>query len=123
MKIVEQIGHQGDTQWYLIDSIPNIAKKVEKQFIAASEQSGSVHALGGNYDMYEYEEGFILDVKEECILNHTFEQNIKAEDGLNKTSILPKKDHRHSLIVPGKYFVGIQRRYDPFNKLWSKVID
>ncbi len=52
--ILEQTGHQGDTQWYLIDKLPSGAKKTSKQFIAASEQTGNVHALSGNYDMYEY---------------------------------------------------------------------
>ncbi len=36
MKILKQIGHQGDVQFYSIDKIPNESKKVNKKFIAAS---------------------------------------------------------------------------------------
>ena len=36
LKILKQAGHQGDVQWYLLSKIPLNAKKVEKQFIAAS---------------------------------------------------------------------------------------
>lgn len=122
MKILEQIGHQGDTQWFTIDEIPETAKKIENSFIARSEKSGSVHVLCGDYDMYEYEEGFIMDVKEPCILNHTFESNL-SQCSIKEARELPLKDHRHSVINPGKYIVGIQRRYDPLQKLWKKVVD
>lgn len=122
MKITKQIGHQGDTQWFSIDSIPSNAKKVEKQFIAASERSGSFHALFGNYDMYENENGFIVDVKEDCILNHSLKEHL-AGKSLNDLVELPKKDHRHSIIKKGKYFVGIQQRFDPMSAMKKRVID
>lgn len=123
MKILEQIGHQGDTQWFTIDKLPKDAKKVTQSFIAKSEQSGSVHVLCGDYEMYEHKDGFIMDVKTECILNHTFETNLIANNAIKQPKELPMKDHRHSVIKPGLYIVGIQRRYDPLNRLWSKVID
>lgn len=122
MKITKQIGHQGDTQWYSIDKIPKTANKINKSFIAKSEQSGSVHVLCGDYDMYEYQDGFIMDVKSECILNHTFESNL-FKDSIRQAKELPAKDHRYSTIPIGKYFVGIQRRFDPLKKIWDKVRD
>lgn len=122
MKILEQIGHQGDTQWFSIQEIPQNAKLVNNSFIARSEQSGSVHVLCGKYDMYELGDGFCMDVKETCILNHTFESNL-SKDSMLLAKELPLKDHRHSVINPGKYFVGIQRRYDPLAKIWEKVKD
>jgi hypothetical protein len=111
-----------DTQWFAIDAIPQNAKKINTSFIAKSEQSGSVHVLCGKYDMYELEDGFCMDVKEECILNHTFESNLN-NDSMLIAKELPAKDHRHSIIKPGKYFVGIQRRFDPLEKIMKKVID
>jgi len=122
MKISKQVGHQGDTQWYSIDSIPANAKKIEKSFLAKSEQSGSVHALCGNYDLYELEDGFCVDVKEDCVLNHTFSSNV-TEKTINAPVELIPKDHRSSVIRKGQYFVGIQRRYNPFEKQWKKVVD
>jgi hypothetical protein len=121
-KVLEQVGHQGDTQWYSIDKIPKDAKKVEKQFIAASERSGSFHALSGNYDQYEVDGGFVIDVKEDCVLNHSLKEHLK-ENSLNDNKILPKKDHRHSDIKKGLYYVGIQNKFDPLSAQKGKVKD
>ena len=122
MNFTNQNFHQGDTQWFSIDEIPSNCKKLEKQFIAASERSGSFHALFGEYDMYEHQSGFVIDVKEECILNHSLKQFLDME-GMNTVKILPKKDHRHSVVPKGIYFVGIQQRFDPLENIKKRVID
>ena len=118
----KQIGHQGDTQWFELSEIPVEAVKIEKSFIAASERSGSVHVLCGDYDMYQFGTGHIIDAKSECVLNHTFQSNLN-EASINEAKELPLKDHRHSVLPKGKYFVGIQQRYDPFAKIMRKVVD
>jgi len=122
MKILEQVGHQGDTQWYKIDTIPTNAKKVEKQFIAASERTNSFHALFGDYDQYEVDGGFLIDVKEECILNHSLKEHLSGTT-LSDKKLLPKKDHRHSVITKGLYYVGIQQKFDPLSAKKEKVKD
>ena len=110
---MKQHGHQGDVQFYKVDTLPDNIKKVEKQFLAASEQSGSFHALFGNYDLYEAEDSsFVIDVKEECILNHSLEQHLQGVS-FNNAIEIPKKDHRHSVIEPGIYRVGIQQVFNP----------
>lgn len=115
---------QGDTQWFEMTSIPTDAKKIEKQFIAASERSGSFHALFGNYDMYELEDGFVVDAKEDCILNHSLQEILKSCDvSLDEAKVLPKKDHRHSILPKGIHFVGIQQKFDPLAGIKKKVID
>jgi hypothetical protein len=111
-----------DVQFYLVDCIPQNAIKVERQFIAASERSGSFHALFGNYDQYEVDGGFVLDVKEECVLNHSLQQHLVGKS-LADSKVLPKKDHRHSVIKPGVYYVGIQNRHDPLSGMKKRVID
>jgi len=106
--------HQGDVQFFQLKSIPEGAKKVEKVFIAASERSGSFHALFGEYDMYEVEGGLVVDCKEECILNHSLKSVLeKTGNKLDKALILDKKDHRHSILPEGVHFFGIQQRFDP----------
>lgn len=116
--------HQGDSQFFGLKEIPDGLKKVEKQYIAASERSGSFHALFGNYDMYEAEEGFVIDAHEDCILNHSL-QEVLAGSGvtLSDAKVLPKKDHRHTTINRGIYFVGIQNRFDPLEAIKKRVID
>lgn len=124
IKVIKQHAHQGDTQFYRIDGIPSGAKKVDKQYIAASERSGSFHALFGDYDMYEVEDGFVLDVKGECVLNHSLEQELKGTGvSMHKATVLPKKDHRHTVLSPGIYAVGIQNRFDPLEAIKKRVID
>lgn len=122
MKILKQVGHQGDCQFYKIDAIPKEAKKIEKQFIAASERSGSFHALFGDYDQYEVDGGFILDVKKECILNHSLQKDLVGIS-MSETRKLPKKDHRHSILKKGLYFAGIQQKFDPLEGIKKRVID
>lgn len=115
-------GHQGDTFWHEIKSIPEGAVKINKQFIAHSERSGSVHALYGNYDMYQHGSGVIVDCKEECVINHTLQQHLPKS--MDKAVVLPKKDHRHSVIPAGtKMFVDIHRRADPLEGTFKRVID
>lgn len=110
--------------WFKVEEIPADAKLVEKQFIAASERSGSFHALFGDYDMYEFEGGHVIDVKEECILNHSLEKELLGTGvSLSDPKVLPKKDHRHSVIPKGKFFVGIQNRFDPMENIRKRVID
>lgn len=122
MKILEQVGHQGDTQWFRIDQVPAGLKKVEKQFIAASEKTGNVHALSGNYNMYEFEDGFVIEAVEDCTLNHTGIHELN-EKTWNESKILPDRDHKPSIIQKGVYFVGIQRRFNPLSVQMEKVKD
>ena len=122
MKILNQIGHQGDTQWFAIDSIPENAVKINKQFIAKSEKSGNVHALSGNYEMYSYEDGFIVDVLEDSVLNHTQINELNSKTW-STPKVLPPRDHNPSTINKGLYFIGIQRRFNPLSKFMEKVKD
>lgn len=116
--------HQGDCQFFKMTSIPKEAKKVEKQFIAASERSGSFHALFGNYDMYELPDGFVIDAKEDCIINHSLKEVLENTGvSLNEAKVLQKKDHRHSVLPKGIHFVGIQQRFDPLANMKKRVVD
>lgn len=122
MNFTGKTQHQGDTQWFEIESVPSNAKKVEKQFVAASERSGSFHALFGEYDMYEVDGGFVVDAKKECIVNHSLEKHLVGTK-LTEKKVLPKKDHRHSVLPKGIHFVGIQQRFDPLSAMKEKVLD
>jgi hypothetical protein len=121
MKVVNQFGHQGDTQWYGIDKIPKSAVKVDKQFIAASERSGNAHGLCGNYEMFEYEGGHVINCIEDCTLNHTGLDMLKGN--WDNSIVLPKRDHESSTITKGIYFVGIQQRFDPLEGQKRKTKD
>jgi hypothetical protein len=117
--------HQGDSQFFKLKALPKGLKKIEKRYIAASERSGSFHALFGKYDMYELEDGnMVVDVQEECVLNHSLKEVLEGTGvTLNDAKILQKKDHRHTMIPPGIYAVGIQQRFDPLANAKKRVID
>ena len=107
-----------------IANLPTDAKKVEKTFFAKSEKSGHAHALCGDYDLYETEAGtrFIVVGKEGATLNHTAYKNLTTEYW-DRNEVLPVADHRPTLLPSGIYFVGIQRRINPYKSVWEKVRD
>lgn len=114
--------HQGDVQIYGLQALPQGIKKTNKQFIAASERSGSFHALFGNYDMYETEGGFVLEAHEDCILNHSLQKELEGMS-MDDAKVLPKKDHRHTVVPKGIYFTGIQQKFDPLAGVKERVLD
>ena len=122
MEFTGKAQHQGDVEIFEIKSLPEGLKKVDKQFVAASERSGSFHALFGNYDMYEAENGFCIDVKEDCILNHSLQTELNGIT-LDNVKVLPKKDHNANLLPKGIYYVGIQNRFDPLEGARKRVKD
>lgn len=124
MEIIEQFAHQGDTQWFKIDQVPLGAEKMDKKFIAASERSGSFHGLFGDYDMYALHGSFVIEAKEDCVLNHSLTEHLRdGELTLDEAKILAKKDHRHTVIPKGIYRVGIQQRFNPRENHRLRVTD
>ena len=115
--------HQGDVQIFSIDSIPSNAKKKPKTFFAKSEKSGHCHALCGDYDLYEVENGHIIAVGcDGATLNHTGIQEL-TEEYWDKNQVKKVADHKPTIIPQGIYFVGIQRKADPFSGVFNRVID
>jgi len=117
--------HQGDVEIFSVSKLPAEAKKIAKTFIAKSEKSGHVHALCGDYELYELPEqkGHIITVGSDgCTLNHTGYQNLTPEYwDVNK--VMPIADHKPTLLKAGIYFIGIQKRKKHFSKVWEKVKD
>ena len=115
--------HQGDVQIFGITEVPATAKKVAKSFIAKSEKSGHAHALCGDYEMYEVENGHVIEVGTDgATLNHTGVQNLTPEYW-DKNEVTPIADHKPTILAKGVYFVGIQRKADPFAGVFKRVID
>lgn len=112
MKFTNNTYRQGDVQIFQLEALPEGIKPVEKQFLAASERSGSMHALFGNYKQYEVEGGIILDCAEDCIMNHSLTSHLQGLT-MDQVRELPKKDHDAIMLPKGVHFVGIQPRFDP----------
>lgn len=116
--------HQGDVQIFSIDKMPANAKKIEKTFFAKSEKSGHAHALCGDYEMYEDDKGgkFIMVGTDGATLNHTGYANLTPQYW-DKNQVMTIADHAPTIVPPGIYHVGIQRRVNPFSKVWEQVKD
>ena len=117
-------GHQGDVQFFSIDKIPSNAKKIAKSFLAKSEKSGHAHALCGDYELFELEDkGFVIKVGSDgCTLNHT-QMQLLTPEYWDKNQVMEIADHRPTSFAEGIYYIGIQRRKKPFQKVWEKVTD
>lgn len=118
-------GHQGDVQIYSIESLPTGAKAVKNNLIAKSERSGHCHVLCGDYEMFEVEgkEGFYVNVKGElAVMNHTRFDTLTEQTMASPTET-PIADHKPTIVPKGLYYVGIQRRVNPFKKVWEQVKD
>lgn len=120
--------HQGDVQIFKVSEIPPGAKKKsQKNFFAKSEKSGHVHALCGNYELYddpEVQGAFYVRVfGEGAVLNHTLETNSKIPGFFDKMEVTRVADHQPTFFKEGFYRVGIQRRADPFEGVWTAVKD
>lgn len=118
------MAHQGDCEMFSLNSLPKDVKKIEKTFFAKSERSGHCHALCGDYELFENEVGsrFIVVGNNGATLNHTAYKNLTAEYW-DRNEVLPVADHKPTLLPAGIYFVGIQRRINPFKAVWEKIRD
>ena len=117
--------HQGDVQLHSISELPKNVKKLEKTFFAKSEKSGHAHALCGDYDLMEDETSgsrFIVVGANGATLNHTAYHNL-TPTYWDRNDVLPVADHHPTIVPPGIYHVGIQRRVNPFAAIWEKVKD
>lgn len=79
---------------------------VKDNCLAYGEATGHVHKLiGGKFELRENPA--------------TKVRHLKVVD----TVMLKHQEHRPIEIAPGQYRIGIQREYDPYEKLIRKVVD
>lgn len=126
LKFTGENSHHGDVQLFEMAELPVDVKLIEKKFIAASEKSGHVHVLCGEYEMYEKEgldEIFVVVGSDGCTLNHTGLQQLTPET-MNKNQATKIADHKPNFYKAGTILaIGIQKRKKHFSKVWEKVQD
>jgi hypothetical protein len=121
MKSTNQKGHQGDVQ-FRTTTLPVGAIKVKQKPIALGEHSGHMHVVTGDVELYEFEgKTFAVVGNDDAFLQHVHESNFKNRYGLKKP--IGKADHKPIKLNPGVYEFGIHKKYNPFSKVWEKVID
>ena len=121
MKLIK--GHAGDVQFKQITKLPANAKRIENKPLAYGEITGHVHIITGNVDLFEVDgKTYAVVGNDGARLQHVMENNVKPQC-LTKVKELPIADHKSILLPPGTYEFGIQKQYNPYEKIFTQVKD
>jgi hypothetical protein len=116
-------GMQGDVQFKMIASLPTGAKRVNNKPLAYGEVSGHVHIITGNVDLFEIEgKTYAVVGNDGARLQHIMESSLMP-DQLTQVDELPVADHKSILLPPGTYEIGIQKQFNPYEKVFEQVKD
>jgi len=113
---------QGDVQGASA-ILPKEAVKIKNKPIALGELSGHMHCVTGDVDLYEFEgKVFAVVGSDGACLQHVHDSNFK-EAMYKSNKVITKADHGHIDLEPGTYEFTIQNAYNPFKKVFERVID
>lgn len=118
-------GHAGDVQCFSIEKLPSTAKKINQQPLAIGESHDHAHIATGDCELYMDDTNtfYLKTGKGKSLLQHTFESIIK-NDTYNSQEPVEIADHNPCELLPNTtYKIGIHRKYNPYAKIWEKVID
>lgn len=124
MFTVEKQGfHGGDVQGYIIDRIPEGAKKITDKaakILARGETSGHCHIITGDVELFEFNGQVFAAVGS----GGAFHQHIKETDVTDEVFTVNRNisncDHtKDCKIEPGIYAIGLDRQYDPHEEIWA----
>lgn len=116
-------GHQGDVQIKMVRSLPPNAVKVENKPLAHGKVSGHVHILTGDVDLFEIEgTTYAVIGSGGARMQHVLEHNLKSSCMMETKEMLIA-DHKSILLPKGIYEIGIQKQYNPYEKIFENVVD
>jgi hypothetical protein len=117
-------GHGGDVQLFSIDKLPVNAKRIPQKPIALGESHDHAHIVTGDCELFEESgELYVKTGKGKSWLQHTFESLIKQET-YNSQEPVEVADHTPVELMPETiYKIGIQQKYNPYEKIWTEVVD
>lgn len=116
-------GHQGDVQFTQIDKLPAGAKKVANKPLAYGEKSGHLHVATGSIELFEHD-GFVFASvgSDGAYLQHVHESVFQNRFSINEP--MTKADHHPHKLEPNTvYKFGIHKKYNPFKKVFERVLD
>ena len=114
--------HQGDVQGMSTD-LPSGAVKVQPRPIALGEHSGHQHVITGDCELFEFQgRVFAVVGSDGACLQHVHESNFNPSMYTRKEKI-QVADHKPIDLPPGTYELTIQNVYNPFKKIFERVID
>ena len=116
-------GHQGDVQFAYIEKLPKGAKKIPQRPLALGEHSGHMHVITGDVELFELDGRVFAAIgKDGARLQHVHESNF-TPNAYRSMEELPVADHRSHLLPAGICEIWIQNEYNPFEKVFERVID
>ena len=116
-------GMQGDVQFKQVKSIPANAVKTENKPLAYGEMSGHVHVLTGDVEFFEIEgKTYAVVGNDGARLQHVMKNNVTPKC-LTRVEELPVADHKSIFLPTGNYEFGIQKQFNPFEKVFERVVD
>jgi hypothetical protein len=116
-------GHHGDVQFKMIDLLPINAVKKENKPLAYGEVSGHVHVLTGDVELFEIKgKTYAVVGNDGARMQHVMENNLTPKC-MTEVKELPIADHKSILLPYGTYEIGIQKQYNPYEKILEKVVD
>ena len=116
-------GHQGDVQFTAIRELPEGVIKTENKPLALGSRSDHAHILTGAVERYEIGNHVIFEVKSKAVLQHVTVSAMENEANWKTTKELPVADHKPIHLKKGIYEFFIQNEYNPYKKVFEKVID
>ena len=115
--------HQGDVQIKMIDRLPDNATKVENKPLAYGEISGHVHILTGDVNLFEMKgKTYAVIGNDGGRMQHVLENKLMPKC-MTEVQELPVADHKSILLPSGTYEIGIQKQFNPYEKVFIRVID
>ena len=118
-------GHNGDVQFFSVDTLPRSAKKVMNQPVALGEQHDHAHIITGDCELFQ-DDDQVFYVKTgvgKSFAQHTF-QSLLSNDIYSRQEAIEVADHLPKELLPNTiYKIGIHQKYNPYSKVWEKTID
>lgn len=123
-------GHGGDVQFYSIDSLPQGASKIDDQPVAFGEKSGHIHIFTGDVELFEGQHPETGELMKFAVVGSdgAFHQHMKdttvSKETYRINKHLSNADHiKPCPLIEGVYAIGIHQRYNPYEKVFQKVVD
>jgi len=118
-------GHTGDVELFSIDTLPENVKRINNQPVALGEKSDHAHIITGDVELFQDDKGdfYAKTGKGKAWSQHTFYSKI-TDSMYDATEPVEVADHLPCELLPETiYHIGIQKQFDPYEKVWNKVRD
>ena len=114
---------QGDVIARSIEKLPEGAVRTENKPVALGETHGHAHVVTGDAERYEARGSVFFLVKTMALLQHVRMEAMENGENWKTTRPLPVADHKPHVLPAGVYEFFIQNEYNPYEKVFQKVID